>query len=247
MAAGGPGYGANPRAVSSSFNLTAIDGRSSSSRQSSAYTLTRYRAYSSQPNDLRRDPFECADVTSNTYYDWVLDHAYVLLAGQQVGVSRDGRLAAIGYPPGTRSEGPDRNGLGPAAGATGASGRIDAGRGQRQHDRVAGRRSNTRRGSHSLHKCDRRLGNARCPARRAAHPFASAHPQCPPPAGRCRASRGAANRHPRCCAEGRSRCIRWCRSAPCFRRPCRPRRYLAGWRSARSARRRRQRSRRQGP
>jgi arylsulfatase len=30
--------------------------------------------------NLRTDPFERADITSNTYYDWLLDHAYVVLA-----------------------------------------------------------------------------------------------------------------------------------------------------------------------
>jgi len=31
---------------------------------------------------LRRDPYERADITSNTYYDWVLDHAYILVPAQ---------------------------------------------------------------------------------------------------------------------------------------------------------------------
>jgi arylsulfatase A-like enzyme len=31
--------------------------------------------------NLRTDPFERADVTSNTYYDWLLDNAYLVLAG----------------------------------------------------------------------------------------------------------------------------------------------------------------------
>jgi arylsulfatase len=30
--------------------------------------------------NLRTDPFERADVTSNTYYDWLLDHTYIALA-----------------------------------------------------------------------------------------------------------------------------------------------------------------------
>jgi arylsulfatase A-like enzyme len=30
--------------------------------------------------NLRTDPFERADVTSNTYYDWILDNAYLVLA-----------------------------------------------------------------------------------------------------------------------------------------------------------------------
>nr|WP_245428389.1 arylsulfatase [Mesorhizobium ephedrae] len=32
--------------------------------------------------DLRADPYERADITSNTYYDWVLDHAYLLVPAQ---------------------------------------------------------------------------------------------------------------------------------------------------------------------
>nr|WP_246184850.1 arylsulfatase [Paracoccus aestuariivivens] len=34
--------------------------------------------------DLRADPYERADVTSNTYYDWLLDHAYLLAPAQMV-------------------------------------------------------------------------------------------------------------------------------------------------------------------
>jgi arylsulfatase len=34
--------------------------------------------------NLRTDPYEQADVTSNTYYDWLLDHAYLILAAQIV-------------------------------------------------------------------------------------------------------------------------------------------------------------------
>ncbi|HEX2517676.1 MAG TPA: arylsulfatase, partial [Chloroflexota bacterium] len=32
--------------------------------------------------NLRTDPYERADITSNTYYDWLLDHAYLVLAAQ---------------------------------------------------------------------------------------------------------------------------------------------------------------------
>ncbi|HEY7102535.1 MAG TPA: arylsulfatase [Mycobacteriales bacterium] len=32
--------------------------------------------------NLRTDPFEHADVTSNTYYDWLIDHVYLLIAAQ---------------------------------------------------------------------------------------------------------------------------------------------------------------------
>ncbi|MEA3477894.1 MAG: arylsulfatase [Bacteroidota bacterium] len=32
--------------------------------------------------NLRRDPYEMAPITSNTYYDWLLDHAYLLVPAQ---------------------------------------------------------------------------------------------------------------------------------------------------------------------
>jgi len=32
--------------------------------------------------DLRTDPYERADITSNTYYDWLLDHAFVMVPAQ---------------------------------------------------------------------------------------------------------------------------------------------------------------------
>ena len=32
--------------------------------------------------NLRRDPYERAPLTSNTYYDWVLDRAYLLVPAQ---------------------------------------------------------------------------------------------------------------------------------------------------------------------
>jgi arylsulfatase A-like enzyme len=34
--------------------------------------------------NLRTDPFERADITSNTYYDWLIDHAYMLGAAQNL-------------------------------------------------------------------------------------------------------------------------------------------------------------------
>ena len=40
--------------------------------------------------NLRTDPFERADITSNTYWDWVLDHVYLFLPAQKGGrVSED--------------------------------------------------------------------------------------------------------------------------------------------------------------
>jgi arylsulfatase len=32
--------------------------------------------------NLRTDPYERADITSNTYYDWILDHAFLLIPAQ---------------------------------------------------------------------------------------------------------------------------------------------------------------------
>ncbi len=32
--------------------------------------------------NLRTDPYERADVTSNTYYDWFMDHVYLLVPAQ---------------------------------------------------------------------------------------------------------------------------------------------------------------------
>lgn len=34
--------------------------------------------------NLRRDPYEMAPVTSNTYYDWLLDHAFLLVPAQDI-------------------------------------------------------------------------------------------------------------------------------------------------------------------
>jgi arylsulfatase A-like enzyme len=34
--------------------------------------------------NLRMDPYERADITSNTYYDWLIDHAFILVPAQQV-------------------------------------------------------------------------------------------------------------------------------------------------------------------
>ena len=31
--------------------------------------------------NLRTDPYERADITSNTYYDWMLDRVFVFIAG----------------------------------------------------------------------------------------------------------------------------------------------------------------------
>jgi arylsulfatase len=47
--------------------------------------------------NLRRDPFERADESSNTYYDWMISHAYLLYAMQAVVASQIDNFKA--YPP----------------------------------------------------------------------------------------------------------------------------------------------------
>jgi hypothetical protein len=32
--------------------------------------------------NLRTDPYERADITSNTYYDWLLDHVFLMVPAQ---------------------------------------------------------------------------------------------------------------------------------------------------------------------
>jgi arylsulfatase len=34
--------------------------------------------------NLRTDPFERADITSNTYWDWMIDHAFMLIPAQKI-------------------------------------------------------------------------------------------------------------------------------------------------------------------
>jgi arylsulfatase len=34
--------------------------------------------------NLRRDPYERADITSNTYWDWMIDRAFALYAAQAI-------------------------------------------------------------------------------------------------------------------------------------------------------------------
>lgn len=46
---------------------------------------------------LRRDPFERADENSNTYYDWYLDRAFVLMGAQAIVASQIQSL--VDYPP----------------------------------------------------------------------------------------------------------------------------------------------------
>ena len=34
--------------------------------------------------NLRTDPFEFAHITSNTYWDWIFDHLYLLVPAQKI-------------------------------------------------------------------------------------------------------------------------------------------------------------------
>ena len=47
--------------------------------------------------NLRTDPFERADITSNTYYDWLLSHAYLLVPAQAYVVQMAASL--VDFPP----------------------------------------------------------------------------------------------------------------------------------------------------
>ena len=51
---------------------------------------------------MRADPYERADITSNTYYDWVLSQGYVIIAAQSV----IGQFLASfkDYPPSQRAQ-----------------------------------------------------------------------------------------------------------------------------------------------
>jgi arylsulfatase len=47
--------------------------------------------------NLRTDPYERADQTSNTYYDWLLDHAFLVVPAQ--GIVGDFLATFKEYPP----------------------------------------------------------------------------------------------------------------------------------------------------
>ena len=50
--------------------------------------------------NLRTDPYERADITSNTYYDWMLDHAWTLIPAQAYVARMLQTLARVPAPPG---------------------------------------------------------------------------------------------------------------------------------------------------
>ena len=47
--------------------------------------------------NLRTDPYERADITSNTYYDWYLDRAFLLVPAQSI--VGDFLKTFVDYPP----------------------------------------------------------------------------------------------------------------------------------------------------
>jgi arylsulfatase len=47
--------------------------------------------------NLRRDPYEEATITSNTYYDWLLDHAFLVVPAQKI--VGDFLKTFVEYPP----------------------------------------------------------------------------------------------------------------------------------------------------
>lgn len=51
--------------------------------------------------DLRSDPYERADLTSNTYYDWLLDRVYLMSPAQVYVADFFGTFAD--YPPAQRA------------------------------------------------------------------------------------------------------------------------------------------------
>ena len=48
--------------------------------------------------NLRTDPFERADITSNTYYDWMLDNAYPGLAASAIVIAVPGDVQGVPAP-----------------------------------------------------------------------------------------------------------------------------------------------------
>jgi len=62
------------------WKLVFLEQRASGTLRVWAEPFTRLRV--PKIFNLRTDPFERADVTSNTYYDWILDHAWVAVPMQ---------------------------------------------------------------------------------------------------------------------------------------------------------------------
>ena len=50
--------------------------------------------------NLRTDPYERADITSNTYYDWMLDRAWLLVPAQGYCAQMLGHARRVPTPPG---------------------------------------------------------------------------------------------------------------------------------------------------
>jgi arylsulfatase len=64
------------------FKLVFMEQRATGTLRLWAEPFTRLRL--PKIFNLRTDPYERADITSNTYYDWLLDHAFLLVPAQQL-------------------------------------------------------------------------------------------------------------------------------------------------------------------
>ena len=76
--------------------------------------------------NLRTDPFERADITSNTYYDWLFDNAYLVLAAQIDHRAVPGHVPGVPTPA-AGGELQHRPGRGEAAGVPQRRLRVDSG------------------------------------------------------------------------------------------------------------------------
>ena len=52
--------------------------------------------------DLRADPYERADITSNTYYDWFISQPYIIFGAQAATVEVPGHVQGVPAPPAGR-------------------------------------------------------------------------------------------------------------------------------------------------
>ena len=81
-----------------SWQCATRTGRSSSwSSERTAHCRSgpsRSRTAGAKMFDLRRDPYERADITSNTYYDWAMPRAYILVPAQAMSASSSRRSSS---------------------------------------------------------------------------------------------------------------------------------------------------------
>ena len=64
------------------FKIVFMEQRATGTMRIWAEPFTRLRV--PKIFNLRLDPYERADITSNTYYDWLLDHVFLLIPAQQL-------------------------------------------------------------------------------------------------------------------------------------------------------------------